>query len=68
MCLDKRELCRCISMGYSTVQKAVLIDSHREGSCQVTSRSILYLKGKYRTDTKGGGEGVSSSRQFDVKR
>ena len=55
-------------MGYSTVQKAILIDSHREGSCQVTSRSILYLKGKYRTDTKGGEEGVSSSRQFDVKR
>ena len=54
-------------MGRSTVQKAVLIEI-TEGSCQVTTRSILYLKGKYRTDTKGGEGGVSSSHQFDVKR
>ena len=26
-----------------------------EGSCEVTSRSLLYLKRKYRIDVKGGG-------------
>ena len=28
-----------------------------EGNCQVTSRSILYLKGKSRIDVKGEGGG-----------
>ena len=40
------------------VRKATLIDNHcTQGSCQVTGRSILYLKGKYRIDVKEGGGG-----------
>ena len=39
-------------MGCSTVQKAILIVT--ESSCQVTSRSIPYLKEKYKIDVKGG--------------
>ena len=43
-------------MGCSAIQKAILIVT--EGSnCQVKSRSILYLKGKYRIDVMGGGRG-----------
>ena len=48
-------------MGYSTVQNATLIDSR---SCQVTSRFILYLKGKYRIDVKVGGKGVRVNKSI----
>ena len=44
-------------MGYSTVQKAILMDSHWRQLSGHESFLILYLKGKYRSDVKGGGSG-----------
>ena len=49
---------RCILMGCLTVQKA--INTVTEGSC-------LFTRIEIRIDVKGGGERVSSERQFDIK-
>ena len=47
-------------MGYLTVQKAILIDSHWRQLSDHESFLILYLKAKYRIDVKGKGEGLTN--------